>query len=202
MKVSFGKLIPVKVFLDGREVVNNNSKVMNQDIKQITINMADNLSKAKHAPNTYLEEQQRRFFASQVDDYERPKKTADNKSDILPSTVKTVNVGGKRYLTTGLDVFLVKELGHELGKQQKKNSEETDKVLSFQAEDMDYEDYEKLHKTITGMRNMAAKGQREEALKELARQRSISKTLYIDASSVPNGKLNRDKYKINYIDFK
>lgn len=201
MRVSFGKFIPVRVFLDGKEVVNNTPKGMDKDIKQITINLADNLSRAKHSPNTVLEEQQRRFFASQVDDYERPRRTAENKSDILPSTVKTVNVNGKRYLTTGMDIFLVQELGHELGMQQKKNSEETDKVLSSRSEEMPYEDYEKLHSTITGMRNMAAKGQRQEALKELAKQRRIPKTLYINASSNPNGKLLRDKYKINYIDF-
>lgn len=202
MQVSFGKFIPVRVFLDGKEVVNHNQKGMNQDIKQITLAMTDCLGKADNYPNSYLAEQQRRFFASQVDDYKLPKKTADNKSDILPSTVKTVNVDGKRYLTTGLDIFLVKELGHELGVQQKKNSDETDKVLSSRAEEMSYEDYEKLHGAITGMRNMAAKGQRQEALKELAKQRSIPKTLYIDASSNVGAKNKRDQYKINFIDFK
>ena len=202
MQVSFGKFIPVRVFLDGKEVVNHNQKGMNQDIKQITLAMTDCLGKADNYPNSYLAEQQRRFFASQVDDYKLPKKTADNKSDILPSTVKTVNVDGKRYLTTGLDIFLVKELGHELGVQKKKNSDETDKVLSSRAEEMSYEDYEKLHGAITGMRNMAAKGQRQEALKELAKQRSIPKTLYIDASSNVGAKNKRDQYKINFIDFK
>lgn len=201
MNVSFGKFIPVRVFLDGKEVVNNNPKSMNPDIKQVTLAMTDCLGKADNYPNTYLAEQQRRFFASQVDDYSLPRKFADNKSDILPSTVKTVNVDGKRYLTTGLDIFLVKELGHELGKQQKKNSEETDRVLSSRAEDMNPDDYEKLHSTITGMRNMAAKGQRQEALKELAKQRSIPKTLYINASSDSSAKNKRDQYKINYIDF-
>ncbi|MBO5948619.1 hypothetical protein J6Q66_07275, partial [bacterium] len=89
MQVSFGKFIPVRVFLDGKEVVNHNQKGMNQDIKQITLAMTDCLGKADNYPNSYLAEQQRRFFASQVDDYKLPKKTADNKSDILPSTVKT-----------------------------------------------------------------------------------------------------------------
>ena len=37
MQVSFGKFIPVRVFLDGKEVVNHNQKGMNQDIKQITL---------------------------------------------------------------------------------------------------------------------------------------------------------------------
>ena len=202
MNVSFGKFIPVRVFLDGKEIVNKNPKVMDQDIKQLTLAATDCFSKANNYPNTFLAEQQRRFFASQVDDYELPKRSATNRSDILPSTVKTVNVDGKRFLTTGMDIFFVKELGHELGLQQKKNSEETDRVLSSRAEDMSPEDYDKLHSTITGMRNMAAKGQRQEALKELAEQRKISKTLYINASSNPDGKLLRDKYKINYIDFK
>lgn len=203
MKVSFGKFIPVKVFLDGKEVRNNpKSKIMDPDIKQVTLNMADCLSKDKTYPNNCLAEQQRRFFKSQVSDYALPRKTADNKSEILPSTVKTVNIDGQRYLITGADILLVQELGHELGVQQKKNSERTDMTLSAKADDMTYQEYQKLHKTITGMYNMASKAERMNALRDLAKKRSIPKTLYISASKNEDAKLKRDQYSIQYIDFK
>ncbi len=203
MQVSFGNFIPVKVFLDGKEVKNNTkSRIMNPDIKQVTLNMADCLSKDKTYPNTCLAEQQRRFFKSQVSDYALPRKTADNKSEILPSTVKTVNVDGQRYLVTGADILMVQELGHELGVQRKKNSERTDMALSSKAEDMTYQEYEKLHKTISGMYDMASKIERMDALRDLAKKRSIPKTLYISATKNPDAKLKRDQYTIDFIDFK
>lgn len=203
MNISFGKFIPVKVFVDGKEVKNNpKSKMMNPEIKQVTLNMADCLSKDKTYPDTFLAEQQRRFFKSQINDYALPRKVADNKSDILSSTVKTVNVDGQRYLITGADILMVQELGHELGVQQKKNSEKTDMDLSRKAEDMTYQEYKKLHDAITGMYNMASKIERMDALRKLARDRSIQKTLYISATKNENAKLKRDQYSVDFIDFK
>lgn len=202
MRISFGKFIPVKVFVDGKEVKNNSTKTMNPDIKHVTINLADILSKNPNSPDTFLEEQQRRFFKSQVSDYVLPRKKADNKTDILPSTVKTVNVDGERFLVTGDDVFLVQEIGHELGVQQKKNSELTEKALSPIAENMTCSEYDFKHKVITDMYNRGSKGQRQTALKDFAQSRSIPKTLYISATKNENAKLKRDQYSINYIDFK
>lgn len=202
MRVSFGKFIPVRVFIDGKEVKSNKASVMNPAIKQVTLNMASCLSKDKNYPNDNLAEQQRRFFASQVNDYRLPRKIAENKSDILPSTVKTVNIDGQRYFVTGEDVLLVQEIGHELGVQQKKNGELVDRALSPVAEDMTPKEYDYQHKIISKMYDRGSKLERTETLKDYARKRSIPKTLYISATKNDDAKLMRDKYTINYIDFK
>ena len=55
MKVSFGKIIPVKVFVDGKETDKE------KQISTVTNILCSNLRKEKHYENTWQAEQQRRY---------------------------------------------------------------------------------------------------------------------------------------------
>ena len=204
MNISFGKFIPVRVFVDGKEIENTNGSYVPKEIERVTLSMCDCLSKDKNYPNTYLAEQQRRFFAAFVKDYKLPTKPAENKRDILSSSVKTANIEGQRYLITGDDIYEYKDKGHQLGVKKRDIISRAEDRTSSIAETMSKDEYDESIKSKSSVEVQMAKQDRINEIKRHMRrnERVLDKTLYISAISNPDAKLARDKYRIAYIDFK
>ncbi len=202
MSISFGKFVPVKVFIDGKEIQSKDGKTVPKEVERATLTLCDCLAMDKNYPNIYLAEQQRRFFRSKVSDYETPKKPAQNKREILPSTVKTVNVDGQRYLVTGKDISAVQEIGHNLGSQTKANMERAEDYIGSRADYMKHTEFQKEVSRIAYSDNQSAKQSRINALKRLIKDRSIDETLYLNVATNPDAKLEREKYRVTLIDFK
>lgn len=201
MSISFGKFIPVKVFIDGKEYKSKDGKKVPKEVERATLTLCDCLSRDKNYPNIYLAEQQRRFFKSKVNDYQLPNIPARNKKEILPSSVKTVNVEGKRYLVTGKDISAVQEIGHNLGVQTKINMEKAEDNIGYRADSMRRKEFQQEVSRMSYSDNQNAKQSRINQLKKLIASRSIPETLYLDVRTNPDAKLVRDKYKISLIDF-
>ena len=204
MNISFGKFIPVKVFIDGKEIKKTSDSSVPKEVERVTLTMCDCLSKDKNYPNSYLAEQQRRFFAAFVDDYKLPKTSPQNKRDILPSSVKTANIEGQRYLVTGNDIFEYKERGHELGIKRRDIIARAEDRIDSITEGMSRSEFEKTLDSRTRVEVDMAKQDRVNGIKRHMRrnERISDKTLYISAVTNPDAKLERDKYRIAYIDFK
>ncbi|MBR2386320.1 hypothetical protein IKA92_03390 [bacterium] len=175
MNISFGKIIPVKVYIDGK--VSNNQ----DDIGVATNILCANLRRQKHYQNTDLTEQQRRMFNAVVSDYVLPRCDSDYKPNVdTPSNVVPLNIfnpktGKKdRYLVTGNHIPVVREIQNQFGRDKKIHGDH-DKAYR----DMQYK------------------------LNELKDSRSatLGKTLCVDAKSNPNAKLEKERYTISLIDF-
>ena len=175
MRISFGKLIPVRVFVDGKETDDRD------EVSKVTNTLCANLRRQKHYPNTHLIEQQRRMFNAVVSDYELPRTDDDykgNKSSpsyVHPVYILNPNTGKKeRYLATGKHVAAVKEIGHQYGSDLKIHGDEEKANI--------YRQY-KLNelKNATGV--------------------TLKQTLCVNAITNPDAKLDKEKYRITLIDF-
>ncbi len=204
MTISFGKFIPVKVYIDGKEIKTPAGGNVPKEVERATLTMCDCLTKDKNYPDTELAEQQRRFFSLGVDDYRIPRKSPKNKTDILPSTVKTANIEGQRYLVTGSDILTYKEQGHQLGIKRKEMLERAEDAIGSEAEGMSKKQFDQAIMEMTGLENQILGQDRINIIKQHMRRndRVLDKTLYINAVTNPDAKLQRDKYKITLIDFK
>ncbi|MBE7706055.1 MAG: hypothetical protein E7Z91_02265 [Cyanobacteria bacterium SIG30] len=204
MTISFGQFIPVKVFVDGKEVKSGNGNNIPKPIERVTLTMCDCLIKDKNYPDTFLAEQQRRFFASQVKDYKVPVQSPKNKTNITDSSVKTANIEGQRYLVTGNDIYTYKEYGHQFGIDRKGILDKAEDKIGSEADFMSQETFERTLKGMTNQEIEIAKQDRINYIKRHMRrnERISDKTLYIHAKTNPDAKLERDKYKIALIDFK
>ena len=175
MNISFGKIIPVKVYIDGK--ASNNQ----EDIGVATNILCANLRRQKHYPNTDLTEQQRRMFNALVSDYTLPRTDSDYKpnvdtpSNVIPLNIFNTKTGKKdRYLVTGNHIPVVREIQNEFGRDKKLHG-----------------DYDKAYRDMQYKLNQ---------LKD-SRSATLGKTLYIDAKSNPNAKLEKEKFTISLIDF-
>lgn len=202
--ISFGKYVPVRVFVDGKEVKTPPDGNVPKPVERVTLTMCDCLIKDKNYPDTSLAEQQRRFFASQVPDYRVPRKCPQNKTQILPSSVKTANIEGRRYLVTGDDIYTYKEYGHQLGSERKRILQTAEQRIGEEAVDMSRRDYNYLVDRMTRTENdMVAQDRINRIKQDMRRNNKITdKTLYINAVTNPSAKYERDKYIITLIDFK
>ena len=208
MTVSFGKYIPVKVFVDGKEVKSNPGGRMPEQIERVTLTMCDCLIKDKNYPKSMLAEQQRRFFASKVSDYKPPTDSPKNKTDILPSSVKTANIDGQRYLVTGDDILTYKEQGHQLGIKRRDIVERAEDRIGSKAEFTSKQQYDRMIHDMTQVENRVVAQDRINLIKQDMRRnnRVTDETLCIHAITNPdyieNKSPKRDKYRIALIDFK
>ena len=202
MAISFGKFIPVKVFIDGKEVESQNSAIVPKEVERVTLSFCDCLTKNEKYPDGLLPEQQRRFFASKVSDYRPAIKTSKSKTEITPSSVKTANLDGQRYLVSGKDIVAVGELGHNLGKTKKQNYENAEDFVMANADGMSYRTFSREVSRVASSYNERAKNDRLSALRKMVKNNSIPETLYIYAKTNEKAKLVRDKYIIETIDFK
>lgn len=203
MQISFGKFIPVKVFVDNKEVVPDSSQ-NREKINAVSGILCNCLSRHGDYPNTFLAEQQRRYFASEVSDFKLPQQTSKNKTDISDSLVKTANIRKSRYLITGSeDINSYNFFGYQLGSKKKENRLIAEKLLDRSCERIS--DDLTLNLRINQMTysdNKKAANERIKKLIDYIKPRTHSKTLYINAITNPNAKLKRDKYIITLIDFK
>ncbi|MBR1976968.1 hypothetical protein IKA15_01670 [bacterium] len=178
MKVSFGKIIPVKVFVDGKE---SNKE---QQIKDVTNILCSNLRKEKHYDNTWQAEQQRRFFAAMVKDYKLPEGVHEYKandkfspSNVIGMTIKDPKTGKTdRYLLTGSDKERFVNAGEQYGIEIYNNG--TSKERAF----------DKYNKDLKAMLKTPG------AL--------LDKTLMVNVIQDQEAKKLKDQYKIALIDFK
>ena len=178
MKVSFGKIIPVKVFVDGKETDKE------KQISTVTNILCSNLRKEKHYENTWQAEQQRRFFAAMVKDYKLPEGAneyrANDKfspSNVMGMTIKNPKTGKTdRYLLTGADKERYVNAGEQYGIEIYNNG--TSKERAF----------EKYNNELKAM--LKAPG----AL--------LDKTLMVNAIQDQEAKKQKDQFKIALIDFK
>ncbi len=177
MKVSFGKIIPVKVFVDGKETDKE------KQISTVTNILCSNLRKEKHYENTWLTEQQRRFFAAMVKDYKLPEGVHEYKandkfspSNVIGMTIKDPKTGKtERYLLTGADKERYVSAGEQYGIEIYSNG--TSKERAF----------EKYNRDLKAM--LKAPG----AL--------LGKTLLINCVQDQNAKKEKEQYKIALMDF-
>ena len=204
MNISCGKFIPVRVFVDGKEIKSNNQSSVPKEVERVTLSLCDCLIKDAKYPNTLLAEQQRRFFASAVDDYKAPKECPKNKTDILPSSVKTANIEGQRYLVTGDDIYVYKNMGRELGVKTRDIFDIAEKRIDDNFGINKHRDFQDAVKEMTDAEVHFARQDRVNEIKRYMRrnERVLDKTLYIRAVTNPDAKLERDKYRIALIDFK
>lgn len=176
MKVSFGKVIPVKVFVDGKETTKD------KQIKTVTNILCSNLRKEKHYQNTWNAEQQRRFFAAMVKDYKLPQGAYSYKpneklspSNVCGMTVKTANGEQKRHLLTGTDIERYTKIGEQFG----------------------------IDTRVNGYSQQYAFEKYNNELKEMTKNKSavLDKTLMINAIQDQEAKKEKDQFKIALIDF-
>lgn len=201
MNISFTSFIPVKVFIDEKEI-KNDTKIVPKSVERATLTLCDCLSKNEKYKDSLLAQQQRYFFSSKVDDYIVPEKPSKNKTEITPSSVKTLNLEGKRYLVTGKDITRMQEIGHALGKAKKENFQDAENRIGARAETMSYRSFENEISKNAYIHNQIAKQDRISSLKALVNDNSINETLYLYVETNPNAKLERDKYQISLIDFR
>lgn len=172
--VNFGKFVPVKVYLDDQLLDFNDAKDKKK-IENITTLLCRNLRKDENSDNTFMSEQQRRFFGAMVKDYKPI--VGKNKFYVAEknksSNVTTVNVKDVgRFLLTGGDIELRDKLGAEFC-------------------------------TSTNTTETAA-ARRQSELSRSAQNNKLGKTLNISAKSTITDKKNPtfgEMYRINYIDF-
>ncbi len=211
MQVTFGRIIPVKAYIDKAKA----DKQQTADISNI---LCGYLEKRDYYPNHTLAEQQRRFFASQVADYQLPKGAYcphDNaKSAVLPFSVED-----ERYLATGEDITWVKTYGYEYGSDRKKANTLIDKNLKLAIRGL-YEQCE-MWGACPDIEEKTAQLERDAQLqkeattyqlnqKRIAKlralvnnpDRKIDKTLNIMASFNPKAEKDKEAYTISLIDFK
>ncbi len=177
MKVSFGKIIPVKVFVDGKETDKD------KQIKTVTNILCSNLRKEKHYDNTWNAEQQRRYFAAMVKDYKLPEGAHDYKpnakfspSNVCGMTITGANGKIERYLLTGKDIERFADIGHQFGVATHVNGDSKEYA------------FKKYNEELRGMLKTSG------AL--------LDKTLMVNAIQDQDAKKEKDQYKIALIDFK
>lgn len=178
MKVSFGKIIPVKVFVDGKETDKE------KQISTVTNILCSNLRKEKHYENTWLTEQQRRYFASTVKDYKLPEGVHEYKandkfspSNVIGMTIKDPKTGKTdRYLLTGADKERYVNAGEQFGIEIYSNGTSRERA------------FEKYNRDLKAMLKTPG------AL--------LDKTLMVNAVQDQEAKKQKDQFKIALIDFK
>ncbi len=211
MRLSFGRIIPVKAYID---------KVPADKPQTIAVSdiMCAYLEKRDYYPNDILIEQQRRFFASQVPDYQLPKGPYQP-NDNSKSAVYPFSVEDKRYLATGEDINWVKTYGHDYGRAVKDSNAKIDKKLAFDIRKLQEgcktpDDYESAKEAAPELEHQAELEKKAEAyrlnqnrinqLKAMVNipGKRIAKTLNIMASPNPKAKKDKEAYTITLIDFK
>lgn len=189
MQVSFGKFVPVRVFVDKQEVHDKEKDKVTNVLCQLLRN-----DQHYKDPMPFLPEQQRRFFASIVKDYKAPTKKYD-KDKTPNSNVTPVDIKGKgRFLVTGDDIDLKKQFGREYGH---KRNEALDTVGTNYAQlgiDAEF--------TALNAAKSRAMDEMQAQLRDALRLNTLDKTLYVQAKSVPNQKNIKDSYVITLLDFK
>lgn len=186
MQISFGKFVPVSVFLNGKP-----AGVEERD--KITKNLCSILRNDPHAENTYLSEQQRRFFAAEVSDYRAP--TSKFKRGLTDaSDVTTLNIKGQgRYLVTGKETTLKNEFGRDYNHRSHEiNNNEENYVQLGLIDEI----------TALNQAEARAKTERQNKLNKALENNKLNKTLCINAIEFPEAKTDKERYKIALIDFK
>lgn len=186
MQVSFGKFVPVNVFLNGQPAYG-------EERDKITKNMCSILRNDAHTDSTLLSEQQRRFFAAEVGDYKAP--TTKFKRGLTDaSDVTTLNIKGQgRYLVTGKEIATKDDFGRDYNhKSHEINTDEENYIQLGLLDEI----------TAYSRAEARAKTERQNRLNKALENNKLNKTLCINAVEFPMEKTDKKRYQIALIDFK